>query len=73
MDQMAHRLMQQVQMLACVVRCVERASVSTTGEASTQKKEEEERRVRDAKQDVLYHLTFLRDRYAAVLKGLEED
>ncbi|EUB61351.1 MutS protein [Echinococcus granulosus] len=72
-DRMAHRLMQQVQMLACVVRCVERASVSTTGEASTQKKEEEERRVRDAKQDVLYHLTFLRDRYAAVLKGLEED
>ncbi|CDS39966.1 mutS protein 4 [Echinococcus multilocularis] len=71
-DRMAHRLMQQVQMLACVVRCVERTSVSTTGEASTQK-EEEERRVRAAKQDVLYHLSFLRDRYAAVLKGLEED
>ncbi|KAL5963190.1 hypothetical protein TSMEX_009071, partial [Taenia solium] len=69
-DRMAHRLMQQVQMLACVVRCVERVSTSTAGDSSTQKEREE---VRAARQDVLFHLAFLRDRYAAVLKGLKED
>ncbi|KAL5111109.1 hypothetical protein TcWFU_000175 [Taenia crassiceps] len=70
-DRMAHRLMQQVQMLACVLRCVERVSVSTTGDSSTQKEKEEE--VRTARQDILFHLAFLRDRYAMVLKELKED
>lgn len=70
-DRMAHRLMQQVQMLACVVRCVERVSASTAGDSSTQKEKEEA--VRSARQDVLFHLAFLRDRYATVLKGLKED
>ncbi|VDM17100.1 unnamed protein product [Hydatigera taeniaeformis] len=70
-DRMAYRLMQQVQMLACVVRYIERASTSAPDGSTNQKNREED--VRAAQQDVLLHLAFLRDRYAAVLKHLKED
>ena len=63
-------------MLACVVRCVDRISTPASMPESRAERtpaDDLEAKARSARQGVLSHLAFLRDRYAGVLGDTEED
>ncbi len=62
-DRMAHKIMQQVQMVACVLRSLERVSTESPGE---------EAQLLAAQEDALNYLAFIRDRYGGVLRSFSK-
>ncbi|KAM7539559.1 hypothetical protein Aperf_G00000022313 [Anoplocephala perfoliata] len=72
-DRLAHCLTQQIQMLACVVKCVDRVSSSAPPEGCILAGSEDQPKIRAVQQSTLSHLAFLRDRYAGVMQNLMED
>ncbi|VDD83191.1 unnamed protein product [Mesocestoides corti] len=65
-DRMAHEITQQVQMIACVLRSVERISTEKPSPDDATK-------LQIAQQDALSYLAFLRDRYAGILRSFAEE